>query len=221
VPNSFSVADVNVTLNIGHPWDGDLDVFLVSPTAARVELFTDIGWDGDSFWGTVLDDQCATAIADGGPPYTGCFHPEGQLSQFNGQGSSGPWSLEVTDDLTGETGTLVSWQVELCDGVDTDRDSLPDDMDNCPLVANPDQADLDDDGAGDACDFIRGDSNGNGSVGMVDAMVIAQYVAGLIQADDINLYGGDANCVGGVTMLDAMRVAQKVAGLIPDLSCSG
>jgi hypothetical protein len=35
---------------------------------------------------------------------------------------------------------------------DTDGDSIPDDSDNCPTVANPDQADLDHDGLGDVCD---------------------------------------------------------------------
>jgi hypothetical protein len=35
---------------------------------------------------------------------------------------------------------------------DTDQDGIPDVADNCPDLANPDQADGDDDGIGDACD---------------------------------------------------------------------
>lgn len=36
--------------------------------------------------------------------------------------------------------------------IDSDGDGVRDSEDNCPNVANPDQSDLDDDGAGDACD---------------------------------------------------------------------
>jgi hypothetical protein len=35
---------------------------------------------------------------------------------------------------------------------DRDRDGIPDRTDNCKKVANPDQADGDGDGKGDACD---------------------------------------------------------------------
>jgi hypothetical protein len=35
---------------------------------------------------------------------------------------------------------------------DTDHDTIPDTLDNCPLIANPDQADADGDGIGNFCD---------------------------------------------------------------------
>ena len=40
----------------------------------------------------------------------------------------------------------------LCDPPDADNDGIPDDRDNCPDTANPDQGDADGDGIGDACD---------------------------------------------------------------------
>lgn len=46
-----------------------------------------------------------------------------------------------------------------CADYDTDEDGFIDQMDNCPLVANPTQGDLDNDGLGDACDV---DEDGDG-----------------------------------------------------------
>ena len=37
--------------------------------------------------------------------------------------------------------------------LDWDEDGIPDDRDNCPWHANPQQSDCDNDGAGDACDM--------------------------------------------------------------------
>ena len=37
-------------------------------------------------------------------------------------------------------------------GADTDGDGIADGADNCPLIANSDQANLDGDSVGDACD---------------------------------------------------------------------
>jgi len=47
--------------------------------------------------------------------------------------------------------TAVSGTVMIAGGVD-DGDGIPDEEDNCPSVANADQADDDGDGVGDACD---------------------------------------------------------------------
>ncbi|WP_242521559.1 thrombospondin type 3 repeat-containing protein [Motiliproteus sp. SC1-56] len=46
-----------------------------------------------------------------------------------------------------------------CGAIDQDSDGVPDVTDNCPLVANPDQIDIDGDGAGDSCDV---DDDGDG-----------------------------------------------------------
>ena len=80
VPDGFSILDVDVTLNITHTNDADLDVYLIGPTGSRVALFTDVGGTGQNFSGTILDDEAATAIASGTAPFTGHFRPQSSLS---------------------------------------------------------------------------------------------------------------------------------------------
>ena len=106
-----TIADVNVTLSATHTWDGDLDVFLISPASTRVELFTDVGAGGDNFTGTTLDDEAGQSIVLGVAPFTGSFRPEGSLADFDGETADGTWTLEITDDEGQDIGTLLSWSV--------------------------------------------------------------------------------------------------------------
>lgn len=104
-----TVADVDVWLDITHSYGADLDVFLISPAGTRVEMFQDLGSDGDNFTFTTLDDEAATLIAFGSAPFTDSFRPSGLLSSFDNQVPNGIWSLEITDDTGGDFGTLNSW----------------------------------------------------------------------------------------------------------------
>ena len=61
----------------------------------------------------------------------------------------GPTSRAEDLDVFGRRFTVGS--AGDLDGTDTDGDGTPDDLDNCPTVANADQADAQGDGHGDAC----------------------------------------------------------------------
>ena len=55
--------------------------------------------------------------------------------------------------FTGRTGSAYSIGYATVSLPDRDGDGVPDDTDNCPALANPDQEDADGDGFGDACDI--------------------------------------------------------------------
>ncbi len=113
IEESFTLADVDVLLDITHTYVGDLDIYLVAPNGTRIELATDVGGTGDDFSGTIFDQQAPTSIVDTAAPFTGRFRPEGSLDVLAGIDAQGPWVLEITDDSPWDVGTLNRWALAL------------------------------------------------------------------------------------------------------------
>jgi len=112
ISDNFTINDVNVTINLTHTFDGDLDIFLVAPDGTTVvELTTDNGGSGDNYTNTTFDDEAATAITAGAAPFTGSYRPEGLLSTLDGLNASGTWTLRIDDDAGGDTGILLAWSL--------------------------------------------------------------------------------------------------------------
>ncbi len=108
-----TLSDIDVTLDITHGFDADVNVFLISPLGTRVELFSDVGAFNDNFTNTTLDDEASLLINAGAAPFTGRFRPEGLLSSFDGEDPNGVWTLEISDDAPGDPGVLNSWSLNI------------------------------------------------------------------------------------------------------------
>lgn len=111
IDDTGEIEDLNVSVNISHNWDSELDIFLIAPDATRVELFTDVGGSQDDFTDTMLDDEALLSITEGEAPFTGSYRPEGSLGDLNGKEIQGEWKLEITDDSWFGDGTLNSWSI--------------------------------------------------------------------------------------------------------------
>jgi len=111
ISNRGTIADLEVSLDLTHSWDSDLDVFLIAPDGTRIELFSNVGGAGDNFRKTFLDDAAETSIVDGMAPFMGTFRPEASLEILAGLSLTGTWTLEITDDTAGDIGTLDSWSL--------------------------------------------------------------------------------------------------------------
>ena len=108
--------DLDVTINITHPFVGDLVVTLTGPNNVTRTLVNRRGGSGDNFTGTIFDDQAATAITSGSAPFTGRFRPEESLDVFNGINPNGTWTLNVSDRAAADLGTLLNWSLHLQSG---------------------------------------------------------------------------------------------------------
>jgi subtilisin-like proprotein convertase family protein len=114
VPDSITILDLDVALNISHTYVEDLIVDLTSPEGTTVNLFGGIGGGGENFTDTVLDDDAATSINSGSPPFTGSYKPNEFLSAFNLEDGQGTWTLTVTDTYpAADSGMLNSWSITI------------------------------------------------------------------------------------------------------------
>lgn len=126
VPTTANVGDVNVRFSALHTYDRDMVISLTSPTGTTVVLSNQRGGSGDNYTNTVFDDEAATAIGSGSPPFTGSFRPDQSLSVFDDQPMNGTWQLTVVDKATGDSGTLQQFQLDIspreyaCQSVTTD-----------------------------------------------------------------------------------------------------
>jgi hypothetical protein len=103
---------------------------------------------------------------------------------------------------------------------DSDGDGFGDVCDNCPAVYNPDQADADLDGVGDACDNTCGDANADGAVDISDAVFLIAYIfSGGPAPSPLN--AADVNCDLAVDISDAVYLIAYIfsGGPIPCAAC--
>jgi subtilisin-like proprotein convertase family protein len=111
VTDTDIISDVNLTFNITHPFDADIDMTLLTPT--MIALFTDVGSTGNDFFNTTLDDEAAMEIPQTATlaPFDGSFRPESPatLTPLDGVPAVGTYSLRVADDNVNYTGTFDSW----------------------------------------------------------------------------------------------------------------
>lgn len=93
------------------------------------------------------------AGADGEDGAVGPAGPQGPAGEDGADGAPGI-SLEEIQALEDQIAALEDRiaALEPAPVVDTDGDTVPDAIDNCPDVANTDQVDTDIDGTGDACE---------------------------------------------------------------------
>ncbi len=120
------IADVDILTRISHTFSADLDITITSPSGTVVTLTTDNGAGNDDVYSaTTWNDD---ANPSGQLPYTSMngictdhlyvnflpaspLTPEEALSAFIGENPNGTWTLRVSDDLTGNTGSLANWNL--------------------------------------------------------------------------------------------------------------
>ena len=112
VDQNFTIADLNLRLNVNHTAVGDLDIMLITPFGQPLFLMGMYGGVGDNLINTLFDDQAALHIGQGSAPFTGSYYPDDALSAVNGRSAKGNWTLKISDYASRDEGTLLDWSLE-------------------------------------------------------------------------------------------------------------
>ncbi len=109
-----SVSEIVAKINVEILNTENLRVQLVSPSGTYCTLVAGAGGTGWDFINTVFDDDAATSILDGSPPFTGNFRPVEPLSVFDGEDPNGIWTFRFS--LTAGSATIHSTTLSIdCD----------------------------------------------------------------------------------------------------------
>ena len=120
IPSDFTnIDDINITLDVSHTWMSDLVFQLANPNGDFITLWARNCNSEDGF-NIVFNDNGAGLPGSGSTcanPLTGTFAPADtntDLATIFSSGTQGDWTLAFADFFNQDTGTLNSWEIEIC-----------------------------------------------------------------------------------------------------------
>jgi subtilisin-like proprotein convertase family protein len=116
VTGGYTIGDLNVRLNITHPYVEDMTISLVGPASIgspEIILLKEPCGDNDNI-NCTLDDSGTTPACSGNPSISGSIAPFESLSSLNTLPANGVWTLNVVDPYNGDGGTINSFIIDIC-----------------------------------------------------------------------------------------------------------
>ena len=136
-PDMMIVSTEDATLQVTHTWVGDLIWTITSPEGTQVVVMdqpgvpaSTFGCDGDDIDVAINDAGTAGPVedmCDDLPAIHDDPTPNNPLSAFDGEDPNGNWTMNMSDNAAGDTGTVDAWNLSFTLG---------------PIVANEPVAEL-------------------------------------------------------------------------------
>jgi subtilisin-like proprotein convertase family protein len=128
VNQSDVICDLDVTVNVTHPWVGDLELWLIGPASDTVQLVFvgDSCLDlGANIVNCRFDDEATQAFSEGSAPFTGSWRPYQPLSAFDNTQLQGQWSLRARDNCEGDIGSIQNFTLHVTTALSTGVGDTP------------------------------------------------------------------------------------------------
>ncbi|MQP24433.1 T9SS type A sorting domain-containing protein [Flavobacterium sp. LMO8] len=115
IPSGGTISDVNITMNVTHTWINDMTATLISPSGTQVQLFAQPCTSASiSDIVATFDDSGTNVVCGNNPGISGTVKSSQLLSAFNGESSTGTWTLRILDSFNQDGGSLNSWSLNIC-----------------------------------------------------------------------------------------------------------
>ncbi len=130
-----SADPASTTVGFNHSWVGDIIVKLTSPGGTTVTIFdrpgvptSTVGCNNNNLFQLTLNDDggLPSVETQGSPTSPGCntanafptgnFSPNNPLSAFDGQNADGNWTINVSDNAVGDTGSVRAFSLRFNTG---------------------------------------------------------------------------------------------------------
>ena len=120
----------STTVGLDHSWIGDVLVKLTSPGGTTVAIFdrpgvptSSVGCNNNNLFQLGLNDEGGLPSVEiqGSPTSPGCnsanafptgnFSPNNPLSAFDGENADGNWTVNISDNAAGDTGSVRAFSM--------------------------------------------------------------------------------------------------------------
>src|SRR5690554_2269919 len=110
ITDNITIENIKAVVNINHTYIQDLVIILEHPNGTQVVLWNR-NCDGEDAINVTFEQGAPDIVCEN--PTAGIFSPFGDLSVLDGLPAEGEWKLIVTDYYNSDSGTLVSWGLDL------------------------------------------------------------------------------------------------------------
>ncbi|MCB4807467.1 M12 family metallo-peptidase [Tamlana sp. 62-3] len=142
IGDSGVIEDLNIGIDITHPYIGDLVIALTSPdgTTKLLKSFDDCSNEDDMLM--VFNDNEQPLDCSDSASNKSYESIRSLLSSFNGENLNGNWTLSLGDFGNGDVGTLNSWYVEVCETTETQLDVEDFEIGDLKVYPNPNKGEF-------------------------------------------------------------------------------
>lgn len=142
VPSNGIISDLKVNVDVSHTFISDLTVVLSHPNnSTSVTLWEENCFNtGDDDFDIIFEDGAIAVVC--ATPTTGTYIPVNSLSVFDGLDNTGNWELSVTDNYSGDTGSLNDWYLEFCITTATLSNSTDIALEDFKVFPNPNKGEF-------------------------------------------------------------------------------